>query len=247
MGIVVVLIFYAVAITIAASIGSALFGGLAYILTKRSGPRRKFAVIRCALFPFVCALFVGAWFVVYATVNYAVFDRDPGLGDGWQTPLPNGYVLSMIDTTDQGTVYNPKTQSGDGSISSRADAVFGVRQLQVAGAHIFGANDTGYFGRIGQESKFVDSYFELDTSQNKVTDFKSLDDLRKQAFSEGVTLNLRAFESVFGDYRTTWFDYLAGIVLIAVPLVSFALLSRWVWRIRLEGTQTALTQNPSIP
>jgi hypothetical protein len=246
MGIVVVLIFYAVAITIAASVGSALFSSLAYFLTKRSGARRKRAIIACALFPFTCALFAGTWFVVYATVNYEVFDRDPGLGDGWQTPLPNGYALSMIDTTDQGTVYNPKTQSGNGSISSGDDAVFGARQLQVAGPHIFGARDTGYFGRLGKDSKFVDSYFELDTSLNKVTEFRSVDDLRKHASAEGVTLNLRAFESVFGDYRTTWFDYLAGFIFIAVPLVGFVLLSRWIWRIRVEGQQAALRQNPAI-
>ncbi|WP_158786898.1 hypothetical protein [Granulicella sp. L46] len=138
----------------------------------------------------------------------------------------------MIDTTDQGTVYNPKTQASNGSIASRDDAVFGVRQLQVSHSLIFGASDTGYFGRIGQESKFVDSYFELDTKQNKVTEFKSLEDLRKRASSEGILLNLRPFESVFGDYRTTWFDYAAGLILIAVPLFGFASLVRWVWKIR---------------
>jgi hypothetical protein len=231
MGIGFVLIAYAVAFTVAASIGAALLGTLAYVLTKRSG-RRKRAIAASALFPFVCALFAGAWFVAYATVNSLVFDRDPGLGDSWQTPLPNGYALIMIDTTDQGTVYNPKTQAKDGSIASRDDAVFGVRQLQVSQSLIFGARDTGYFGRTGQESKFVDSYFELDTKQNKVVEFKSLEDLRKRASSEGATLNLRPFESVFGNYRTTWFDYMAGLILIVVPLFGFALLVRWVWKIR---------------
>jgi hypothetical protein len=242
MGIGIVLIAYAVAFIVAASIGAVLCGALAYVLTRRSGRRRKQAIVASALFPFMCVLFAGAWFVAYATVNSLVFDRDPGLGDSWQTPLPNGYALNMIDTTDQGTVYNPKTQASGGSIASRDDTVFGVRQLQVTDSLIFGARDTGYFGRIGQESKFVDSYFELDTKQNKVTDFKSLEDLRKQASSEGITLNLRPFESVFGDYRTTWFDYAAGLILIAVPLLGFALLVRWVWklrRLREEPTHSA--------
>jgi hypothetical protein len=242
MGIGIVLIAYAVAFIVAASIGAVLCGALAYVLTRRSGRRRKQAIVASALFPFMCVLFAGAWFVAYATVNSLVFDRDPGLGDSWQTPLPNGYALNMIDTTDQGTVYNPKTQASGGSIASRDDTVFGVRQLQVTDSLIFGARDTGYFGRIGQESKFVDSYFELDTKQNKLTDFKSLEDLRKQASSEGITLNLRPFESVFGDYRTTWFDYAAGLILIAVPLLGFALLVRWVWklrRLREEPTHSA--------
>ena len=233
MGLGIVLVVYAIAFMVAASIGAVVLGAVTYFLTRRSGQHRKRAIVASAVFPFVCALFAGAWFVAYATVNSLVFHRDPGLGDGWQTPLPNGYALMMIDTTDQGTVYNPKTQGSDGSIASRDDAVFGVRQLQISHSLIFGARDTGYFGRIGQESKFVDSYFVLDTNQNKVTELKSLEDLQRRAASEGITLNLRPFESVFGDYRTTWFDYMAGLILIAVPLIGFALLVRWIWKIRV--------------
>jgi Na+-translocating ferredoxin:NAD+ oxidoreductase RnfD subunit len=232
MGIGIVLMVYAVAFTVAASVGAVLLGALASVLTRQSGRRRKRAIVASALFPFLCLLFAGAWFVAYATVNSLVFDRDPGLGDSWQTPLPNGYALIMIDTTDQGTVYNPKTQAKDGSIASRDDAVFGVRQLQVSQSHIFGARDSGYFGRLGEESKFVDGYFELETKQGKVTEFKSLEELQEHASSEGVTLNLRPFDSVFADYRTTWFDYTAGLTLVVVPLFGFALLGRWIWKIR---------------
>ncbi len=232
MGIAVVLIVYAVALTAAASIGAAVLGLVAYFLTKRSGSRRKRAVLASALFPFACVLFAGGWFIAYSTLNYLVFHRDPGLGDTWETPLPNGYALMMIDTTDQGTVYNPKTQSGDGSVVGREDAVFGVRQLQVARALIFGARDTGYFGRIGRESKLVDSYFELNTSRNVQTQFKTLDELRERASSEGVDLHLREYASVSHDYRTTWFDYFAATILLITPVAGFIWLFRWVWRVR---------------
>lgn len=232
MGIGLVLIFYAAAIAVVATVGSILFGATAYLLTKGSGPGTKRAIIAGAAFPWLCAFFAGAWFVAYATVNYVAFDRDPGLGDTWQTPLPNGYALIMIDVTDEGTVYNPKTQAGDGSITGRDDVLFGVRQLQVSSARIFGARDSGYFDRIGQNSKFVDSYFELDTKSAKIIELNSLDDLKTRAAANGVDLKLRPFEEVFGDYRTTWFDYFAGVMLIATPLVGFALLIRWVWRIR---------------
>ena len=232
MGIVVVLMVYSAGLSVAALIGAVLLGTLAYALTRGSGRRRKRAVVISVLFPFTCVLFAGAWFVAYASVNSLVFGRDPGLGDTWQTPLPNGYALMMIDTTDQGTVYNPKTQGKDGSIVSSEDAVFGVRQLQISKSHILGARDTGYFGRIGQESKFIDSYFELDTNQNKVTEFKTSHDLQRWASSQGIAVSLRPFESVFGDYRTTWFDYASGLILIAVPLIGFGLLVRWIWNIR---------------
>jgi hypothetical protein len=145
----------------------------------------------------------------------------------------------MIDTTDQGTVYNPKTQPGGDLVVGRDDAVFGVRQLQVSNELIFGARDSGYFGRMGQESNFVDSYFELDTNRNTQLQFKSLDDLRKQATSQGVTLQLREFASVFRSYRTTWFDYLAVLVLFGMPLVGFSWLVRWVWSIRRSPALSA--------
>ena len=234
MGIGVVLIFYAVVLTIAASIGAVVLGMASYTLTRHSGPNRKRAIFASVLFPFVCVAFAGGWFIAYWVINYEVFHRDPMLGDTWQTPLPNGYALMMIDTTDQGTVYNPKTESGDGSISGRDDAVFGVRQLQVSNGRIFGARDSGYFGRIGQESKAVDTYFELDTTQKTHTEFKSLDELQKRAASEGVILKLREFQSVFGDYRTTWFDYLAGSILLLVPSIGFFVLARWVWKRRVQ-------------
>jgi len=203
MGIMVVLIFYAIAMTIAASVAAVIFGILSYILTRHAANGRKRAFITSVTFPYACIAFAGLWFVAYAGINYSVFHRDPGLGDGWDTPLPNGYALMMIDMTDQGTVYNPKTQGGDGSISGRDDAVFGVRQLQVSRNLIFGARDSDYFHRLGQESKFVDAYFELDTAKKTHTEFKSADELRRRAAEEGVALNLRPFESVFGDYRTT--------------------------------------------
>jgi hypothetical protein len=239
MGIAVVLIFYAVVLAIAASVGAAVLGIVSYLLTRHSGQCRKRAILASALFPFVCVAYAGGWFIAYAVINYTVFHRDPGLGDSWETPLPNGYALMMIDTTDQGTVYNPKTQPGMDTVIGRDDAVFGVRQLQVSNGLIFGARDSGYFSRIGQDSTAVDAYFELNTTKKTHTEFKTLDELRQQASRNGVTLQLREFDSVFRDYRTTWFDYFAGAMLILLPLAAFVLLARWVWRVRRLGTSTA--------
>jgi hypothetical protein len=233
MGLIVVLIFYAIALCVVAVIGATVLGIAAHLLTRRS-PQHKRAVFLSSAFPFACVAFAGVWFILYAVVNVAVLQRDPGLGDSWETPLPNGYALEMIDTTDQGTVYNPRSQAVKDVISSDQDSVFGVRQLQVSGSRIFGASDSGYFGRIGQQSKFVDSYFELDTAKGTRAEFKSLDDLEKHAANEGVQLRLREFQAVFSDYRTTWFDYTAGIVLLLVPVTGFLLLLRWIWRIRSQ-------------
>jgi hypothetical protein len=231
MGLGVVLIFYGIVLTVIAVIGATVLGTAAYFLARKSG-RWKRAVIAAAIFPFLCEGFAGAWFVVYAVINYEVFHRDPMLGDTWETPMPNGYALMMIDVTDEGTVYNPKTQPGGGLVVGREDAAFGVRQLQVRGNLIFGARDSGYFGRIGHDSKIVDKWFELDTSQNRSTEFASLEDLRREAAAKGVRLQLREFQSVFSDYRTTWFDYLAFAILLLTPLVGFIALASWIWRLR---------------
>ena len=187
------------------------------------------------LFPFSCVAYAGVWFAAYAIINAEVFHRDPGLGDSWMTPLPDGYALLMIDTTDQGTVYNPRTQPVSGSVGNRDDAVFGVRELQVSGNLIFGARDSGYFDRIGEDSTVVDRYFELNTTTHTHTEFPSLDSLRQRASSEGLHLNLRSFADVFSQYRTTWFDYVSGLVLVLVPLLAFSLLVRWIWRIRQQS------------
>lgn len=235
MGIGFVLILYAAALCIAAAVGSGVLAAATFLLTKRARAGRKRVLIASAAFPFLCVAFAGAWFMAYATINEVVFHRDPGLGDTWETPLPNGYALLMIDVTDEGTIYNPKTQGGYGSVFSRADTEFGVRRLQVSGKRIFGARDSGYLGRIGQNSNFFDTYFELDTDGGAPTEFKTVDELRRHAASEGVSLKLREFQSVFSDYRTTWFDYLAGLVVLIVPAAGFLLLGTWVWRIRSTG------------
>ncbi len=152
MGILFVLIFYAIVLSVVAAIGSAVLGTAAHFMTRRFGGRHRRVVLCAAAFPFLCVAFAGAWFIGYAVINDTVFHRDPGLGDSWYTPLPNGYGLMMIDTTDEGTVFNPETQGGWGSMGSRYDTAFGVRQLQIAGKRMFGARDSGYFGRIGQDS-----------------------------------------------------------------------------------------------
>jgi hypothetical protein len=239
MGIAVVLIIYAVALSIAACIGSVVLTGITSFLTRHSGPRRKFAIIASALFPFICVVYAGGWFIGYAVINSTIFHRDPGLGDSRETPLPNGYALMMIDVTDVGIVYNPKTQPYNDGVISRDDAVFGVRQLQVSNELIFGASDSGYSGQTGRDSDFVDTYFELNTTKKTHAEFQSLDELRRRATSEGVVLHLRPFASVFSDYRYTWFDYFAGVMLLSLPAVGFLLLAWWIWRIR--------RYNPGLP
>ncbi|HWA93886.1 MAG TPA: hypothetical protein VG844_04735 [Terracidiphilus sp.] len=235
MGILVVLIFYAIAFCIIATIGALVMGGIAHFITRRSTSGHKRAIVVSAFFPFACVAFAGVWFVGYAIINYTVFQRDPALGDTWQTPLPSGYELMMIDVTDEGTVYNPKTQPVSDGVVGQADTEFGVRKLQVSSSHIFGVRDSKYFDHIGQDSTNVDTYFDLDTTNGSITEFKSIGELRQHAANEGVQINLRSFYDVYSEYRLTWFDYFALAVLFLIPVTGFLFLVRWVWRIRKQG------------
>ncbi len=72
--------------------------------TEGAGERRRRFILATRLFPFACLGWAAGVFVLYAVVNDAVFHRDPGLGDGWWCPLPNGYTLEMTDVTFSGSL-----------------------------------------------------------------------------------------------------------------------------------------------
>lgn len=237
MGIGIVLLFWGVAGTIAASVGAVFLGSLTAWFTEKDTPKRRRAIVLSSAFPFICLGWAAALFIFQAIVNEADFHRDPGLGDTWECPLPNGYAITMIDVTDQGWVYNPKTQPG-GGVGEQEDAVAGVRALQIAGSYIFGAahSHTSDFGK----STDVDSFFLLDTATGKRMQFANQQDLSSAAQQVGVKLNLENIQTVYSRYRFTWFDLLVGIILV-LPLAAYAfLLIRWILRIRQ-------TRNASFP
>jgi hypothetical protein len=136
MGIGLVLIFWGVVGLIGAAVGSTILPRIASHFTQGTGKNCRELIVAIRLFPFVCLGWAAGFFVFYAVVNEIVFHRDPGIGDGWTCPLPNGYAIEMIDVTDRGFLYNPKTQD----INS-IDALSDVCVLQLAGRYILGGVD----------------------------------------------------------------------------------------------------------
>jgi hypothetical protein len=137
----------------------------------------------------------------------------------------------MIDTTDQGFVYNPRTQSGS-VVGEQEDAIAGVRVLQVSGRYILGGSDSRSFERSDNTAEQIDSYFLLDTQFGKHTNFPSYDDLHWKAQELGIVLNLQSIEAVYSRYRLTWFAIFVGLLLCLPPLGSVVLLVRWITRVR---------------
>jgi predicted PurR-regulated permease PerM len=103
MGIGIVLLFWAVIGTILAGVAAVVLGVATAWLTRRVQHWRRTAILAAAVLPFLCLAWAGAVFFFQAIVNETLFHRDPGLGDAWHTPLPNGYSLLMIDETDHGS------------------------------------------------------------------------------------------------------------------------------------------------
>jgi hypothetical protein len=230
MGVGFVLLFWAVVGTVVAAIGAATLGCATALLTQGITNGRRKVIIAASLFPIVCLGWGGAVFVFQAAVNEGLLYRDLGIGDTWHAPLPNGYQIMMIDVTDQGWVYNPKTQP-DG-VGEREDAVGGVRSVQVAGRYILGATDSKGFEHLGKDTNQVDAYFLLDSQLGKQTQFQNYDALRHRALELGIEPNLQPIDAVYSKFRFSWFDVLAGLLFCLPPVIGALLLFRWIVRLR---------------
>jgi hypothetical protein len=231
MGLGFVLLLWAVVGTVVAAGGAATLGSATALLTRGVASGRRKVIIAACLFPIVCLGWGGVMFVFQAVVNEGLLHRDLGLGDTWHAPLPNGYQIMMIDVTDQGWVYNPKTQPGSG-VGEREDAVAGVRNLQVAGRYILGATDSKAFENLGEDTNQVDAYFLLDTQLGKRKHFQNYDALRQSALELGIEPNLQPINTIYSKFRFSWFDVVAGLMFCLPPFIGGLVLVFWIVQLR---------------
>jgi hypothetical protein len=128
MGIGIVLLFWLFIGLIGAAVGAVILVGGMAVLTHKADSGRGRAIFWSVALPFIGLCWWAVVFMFQATINGAVFHKDPGLGDGWETPLPNGYILTMIDVTERGWV----TKTGAGEMGPA------VSDLQIAGRYVLG-------------------------------------------------------------------------------------------------------------
>jgi hypothetical protein len=236
MGIGMVLLAAAVVGTVIASIGSAILGGATARFTRGVQHGRRAIILAAAAFPFACLAWGGLVFAFQAVVNDTVLHRDAGLGDAWKCPFPNGYALLMIDVTDHGWVYNPKTQT-EGAVGEQEDAPYGVRLLQVDATYIAGGLDTKPDEEAGSKNHRVDSYFLLDTRTGRRTTFSNYRSLQAAADQMGIQLRLEPIEDIYFRYRLTWFDTFAGLLFGVPPLIALIFLVLWIRRVRKRDAE----------
>lgn len=232
MGPAFVLLAYVVVGSVLAGVGAAVTGGVTALLTRGAPKGRRRALIAAILFPFAGLAWSLAVLLVSGIINESVLHRDLGFGDTWQTPLPNGYQLLMIDVTDHGWVYNPKTQGHD-AVATQEDAVDGVRIMQVAGPYILGGTGSqSYDDEDKIHTDRVDNYFLLDTQTGNHLTFTSLESLAGATAPLGINLNLERIDVVYSRYRYTWFDKLIIFVLCTPPLIFAGLIVWWIVLVR---------------
>jgi len=223
--------------TILATLLAVLAGTIAAICIPRGRPRRTRSILWACVYPFVCLAWFLAVFVFQAYVNEALLYRDAGIGHIWQTPLPNGYAVLLIDEHHDGTVFNPQTHFSNSSTSNNdihpdgPDAVSGVRVIQVAGNKILGgAGPIGQYSSPASRNR-IDRYFLLDTTAHTRTNFDNYDALTQAARAANIDPHLEPLYRVYKRYRFTWFDY-SAIALFLVPVFGAGfLLAHRIWQL----------------
>jgi hypothetical protein len=209
-------------------VGVPFVGGAVYFMTAGVKKGRRKVVIIASLLPVACVVWGASVLWVQGGINQNS-NRDPGYGDMWACPLPNGYALMMIDDPDEGVLYNTKTQtlkSGVAWGTGFDDALGDVRTLQVEGPYIF----VGVDSRESHDQ--VDSYFLLDARSSKYQTLASYDALRDAAQQLGFRLNMQGIGTVYSKYYFTWSERFMEFMLWVPPLLAFCLLVRSVIRLR---------------
>jgi hypothetical protein len=207
-GIGFVLVAWAIVGSALAGLAAIALGTITYLATRRvQRPRRVAVILTIIAFPFLGLGWAATIFAFQAIVNETILHRDAGAGDAWRCPLPNGYAILMIDQTDQGMVYIPKTQvagGGDVAIGQHdVDAVAGVRKLQIAGKYMLGGADSKSFDAPLGTKDHIDEYFLLDTQNRTRADFPSYDSLRAAVAPLGIRSPIEPIGEIYSQYRFT--------------------------------------------
>ena len=222
--------------TVLATACAILAGLTAANLVPRGRVGRTRLILWTCVYPFACSAWLLGVFVFQAYVNEALLYRDAGIGETWQTPLPNGYAVLLLDETHDGTVFDPATHFSTGSNNDvypdGPDAVSGVRVIQVAKNRILGgAGPRGQYSSQAARDR-VDYYFLLDTSAHTRANYDNYDDLTLAATALGIATRLEPLYDVYKRYRYTWFDlFVVTLALIPVLGAGFVI-GRRILRLR---------------
>ena len=134
MGMLFVLIFWAIALIILSLILGLITLPFSYFLCKK---QRKKKMVLSFLTP---GIFIGIYTassLVCMIIIAIILGSDIGIGDGWAMPLKNGYELTSVDTPEYANInrrYDPES------------LIDGITHIQVVGDSVIGKEaDGNYF------------------------------------------------------------------------------------------------------
>ena len=205
-----VLAFGAIAGTIAAIGAACVLTLIVFLIRRRRTSIRWWWLVIAAALPFVLLAYAGGAFSAYALWCETVRGVDPGIGDLWLVPLPNGWRFAMIDTPEEGYLTS---RSGE-------QIHPGITRIGVRGDYVFGQDGDTYF--------FIDTKSERDETLTAESDL-----LRKMRTIGATRDDLDAAVMFYGWRRWTIADALAAIVMAIPPsLLVLALGLRFLVLVR---------------
>lgn len=136
------------------------------------------------------------------------------MGVNGHAPLPNGYVIGFMNY-QPGYLLEPKKAFG-GFPHADSVLVSGIYEIQLSGRYILGKK---------WQAEGPDDYFLLDTSNQFVWEFATVDTLSSAAEVKGIHFAAESPEKLYVRYRPTWFDWSFPIV----SVLGFVALLLWLW------------------
>lgn len=203
MGLAFVVVVMALAGLVLGTFGAVVLGLLAFGLQRRCGGDKGRWVAAFSLFPYVALLYGALMVASYGAWCIGVRHVDPGIGDGFELPLRNGYSFQAIDTTERAFIQGPGGQQS------------WVQRIGAAGPYLFGEGDSS-------------QYFLLDTRSGTQWSYPSEAELDSRLHQFGVrSTAITSPDSFYYGRRWNLLDLLFGLLLVGVPASAFIGLSRW--------------------
>jgi len=221
-------------VQIVLALGTALVGAICALLVRRAtrlSSNSKRASLIAFAFPILVGFYVEAGFFAYGIGEIAL-GKDSFLDGVYHYQLVNGYQLVILDKMPE--MSSVEQYRGD----SHTMAVDQVRAVQVAGNALLVTAHQGRDASDWGRDKPANTYIAIDTKTSKITDYPTLDALRSDAASRGISLQLIATEDALNQAASLgWAGRMFLIVLLTPPVV----LAIWLLR-----QLRYLTQHPMI-
>jgi len=218
---------------------AAVVGAICWLVVRRATYQvtigRSWALLIAFLFPLLVVFYLEAGLFAYGIAEYAL-GKDSFLNGIYHYPLVNGYQLVIFDKM-------PEMAYIEQSAGSDTNGVSEVRAVQVAGNLLLVAAHRGRDAFDWGRDKPANAYVAIDTKASTTTDYPTLEALRLDAASRGISLHLTPTDEALSRAASPGW---AGRIFLVLLLTPLAVLTVWLLRKlrQLRRRSTVLGQQP---